>query len=78
MFQQSLDPVAGSLALSALCAALPLLTLFVLLGALRVKAWIAGLVSLGVSLLVAIVLYGMPAGQALLAASTCCAGRSSG
>lgn len=69
MFQQSLDPVAGSLALSALCAALPLLTLFVLLGALRVKAWIAGLVSLGVSLLVAIVLYGMPAGQALLAAT---------
>jgi lactate permease len=67
MFQQSLDPVAGSLALSALSATLPLLTLFILLGALRMKAWMAGLISLGVALLVAIVLYGMPVGQALLA-----------
>jgi len=38
MFQQVADPVGGSLALSALVAALPLLTLFVLLGALRWKA----------------------------------------
>ena len=67
MFQQSLDPVGGSLALSALCAAVPLLTLFVLLGGLRLKAWVAGLISLGVALAVAIVLFGMPAGQALLA-----------
>ncbi len=47
-----IDPIAGSVALSAIFAALPLLTLFVLLGALRVKAWIAGLVSLAVSLAV--------------------------
>ncbi|MGA8209663.1 MAG: L-lactate permease, partial [Nocardioidaceae bacterium] len=66
-FQQSLDPVGGSLALSALVAAVPLLTLFVLLGALRVAAWIAGLISLLVSLLVAVVLFGMPVGQAVLA-----------
>lgn len=32
MFQQDLDPVGGSLFLSALCGAIPLLTLFVLLG----------------------------------------------
>jgi lactate permease len=38
VFEQVLDPVNGSLGLSALCAVLPLLTLFVLLGALRVKA----------------------------------------
>ncbi len=67
MFQQSLDPVNGSLALSALCGALPLLTLFVLLGALRIRAWVAGLASLGVALVVAVVLFGMPVGQTLLA-----------
>jgi lactate permease len=69
VFQQVLDPVGGSLGLSALCAVLPLLTLFVLLGALRVKAWIAGLVSLVVALLVAIVAFTMPVGQALLSAT---------
>ncbi len=69
MFQQVADPVGGSLALSALIAALPLLTLFVLLGALRWKAWQAGLVSLVVALGVAIFAFRMPAGQALLAAT---------
>ena len=66
MFQQSPDPVAGSLALSALCAAVPLLTLFVLLGGLRMKAWLSGLISLAVALAVAVVLFEMPLGQALL------------
>ena len=69
MFEQVLDPVGGSLGLSALCAVLPLLTLFVLLGALRVKAWIAGLISLLVAILVATVLYSMPVDQALLSAT---------
>ena len=69
MFQQVDNPVGGSLALSALVAALPLLTLFVLLGALRWKAWQAGVASLVVALAVAIFAFGMPAGQALLAAS---------
>ncbi|MEO5852056.1 MAG: L-lactate permease [Nocardioides sp.] len=67
MFQQSLDPVGGSLGLSALCAAIPLLTLFVLLGGLRLKAWVAGLISLGVALLIAVLLFEMPVGQAVLA-----------
>ncbi len=69
MFQQVADPVGGSLALSALIAALPLVTLFVLLGALRWKAWQAGLASLVVALGVAIFAFKMPAGQALLAAT---------
>jgi lactate permease len=69
MFEQVLDPVAGSLGLSALCAVLPLLALFVLLGALKVKAWIAGLVALVVAILVATVLYSMPVDQALLSAT---------
>ncbi|GGL29376.1 L-lactate permease [Phycicoccus endophyticus] len=69
MFQPVPDPVAGSLALSALVAALPLLTLFALLGGLRWKAWQAGLASLLVALLVAVLAFGMPASQSLLAAS---------
>jgi lactate permease len=46
---------------------LPLLTLFILLGVLRMAAWKAALISLAMSLLVAIVAYSMPVGQALLA-----------
>src|SRR6201747_198089 len=67
MFQQDLQPVGDSLFLSALCGAIPLITLFVLLGGLRMKAWLAGLISLVVALLVAMVLFSMPVGQALLA-----------
>ncbi|HCB06766.1 MAG TPA: lactate permease [Nocardioides bacterium] len=69
MFQQDLQPVGDSLALSALCGAVPLLALFVLLGGLRMKAWLAGVISLVVALLVAITLFDMPIGQALLAAT---------
>ncbi|MCW2517515.1 MAG: L-lactate transport, partial [Mycobacterium sp.] len=45
----------------------PLLLLFILLGALKMTAWVASLISLAVSLVIAIVIYGMPVGQALLA-----------
>ena len=69
MFEQVIDPVGGSLALSALVAAIPLVTLFVLLGVLRMKAWMAGVISLVVSILVAVVAFGMPVGQSLLSAS---------
>ncbi|MEV5413730.1 L-lactate permease [Thermopolyspora sp. NPDC052614] len=68
-YRQVFDPVAGSLGWSALFAALPLVTLFVLLGALRWKAWKASLASLAVALGVAIFAYAMPVGQAMLAAS---------
>ncbi|WP_027863123.1 L-lactate permease [Marmoricola sp. URHB0036] len=67
MFQQDLQAVGDSLFLSALCGAIPFVTLLVLLGGLRLKAWLAGLISLGVALVVAIVLFSMPVGQALLA-----------
>jgi lactate permease len=69
MFEQVLAPVAGSLGLSALCAAIPLVTLFVLLGVLKLKAWIAGLVSLAVAVVVAVLLFSMPVGQTLLSAT---------
>ncbi len=68
MYDQIFDPVAGSLALSSLFAALPLLTIFLLLGVVRMKAQWAALIALGVALLVAILVYRMPVGQALSSA----------
>ncbi|HKE78871.1 MAG TPA: L-lactate permease [Solirubrobacteraceae bacterium] len=65
MYKQVLDPVANSLAWSTLFAVLPLVTLFVLLGGFRLKAHVAALWSLLVALLVAIIVYSMPVGQAL-------------
>ena len=67
MYRPVLDSVAGSIFLTALVAMLPLVTLFVLLGVLRISAWKAALVSLLVSILVAILAYSMPAGQAIMA-----------
>lgn len=60
MFTQPLAPIAGSLALSALLAAIPLILLFVLLGVFKVKAWVAALIGLAASILVAVVGWGMP------------------
>jgi len=68
MFQQDPQAVGDSLALSAMCALIPLVVLFVLLGGLKIRAWIAGLASLLAALVVAVALFGMPAGQAVSAA----------
>src|SRR4051794_30807435 len=69
MYQQVLDPVAHSLGWSSLVAAIPLAVLFVLLGVLRVTAWLAALISLAVSIVIAVAVYPMPLGKALLAGS---------
>jgi lactate permease len=69
MYRQILDPVAHSLGWSSLVAALPLAALFLMLGLLRIRAWIASLLSLAVAIAVAVAAYGMPIGQAALAAS---------
>ncbi len=69
MYTPVLAPVGGSLPLSALLAALPLVVLFVLLGVFRLRAWLAAAISLLVSLLVAVLGYPMPVGQAVLAAT---------
>lgn len=66
-YQQVVDPLWGSLGLSALCAALPLLLLFVLLGVFRVKAAKAALVSLLLSIVLATAVWQMPLDQALSA-----------
>lgn len=68
-FVQSSTAVGGSLALTALLGILPLLTFFVMLGVLRMKSHFAALGSLAVSLIIAVVAYGMPAQYAVLSAS---------
>lgn len=69
MYTPDLEPVGGSLALSALVSALPLVTIFVTLGALRWKAHVAALTSVAVAVGVAVLAYGMPVDLALLSAS---------
>ncbi len=66
MWQHNYEPLAGSLGLSALLAAVPIIVLFVMLGVLRKPSWIAALTALGSGLLVALLVYGMPAGLAVV------------
>jgi lactate permease len=69
VYTQDFNPVSDSLGLTAIFAALPLLTLFVLLGGLKMKAQWAALISLGVAMLVAMIVYSMPVDQTALSAS---------
>jgi lactate permease len=69
VYTQDFDPVSSSLGLTAIFAALPLVTLFILLGGVRMKAQWAALISLGVAMAVALIVYGMPAGQTALSAT---------
>src|SRR5919109_1073906 len=55
MYKQVLDPVGDSLFLTAIFAALPVITLFILLGGLKFKAHWAALISLGVAIVVALI-----------------------
>ena len=68
-FIPSTDPVLNSVAWSAIVAVIPLLTFFVLLAFLKVKAHVAGGIALLVALAVAILAYNMPTGLALLSAT---------
>src|SRR4051795_12678894 len=65
MYKQVLDPVGDSLFVSSLFAIVPLATLFILLGGLKMKSHWAGLLALLASILVAVIVYSMPVGQAL-------------
>lgn len=66
MFQAVVDPVAGSLALSALVACIPLAAFFIMLVGVKAKAHVSALVALVVALAVAIFAFGMPANLAAL------------
>ncbi|WP_313811401.1 L-lactate permease [Glutamicibacter sp.] len=65
MFTPTTDPIAGSVAVSALVALVPLLTFFILLAVVKVKAHWAGLGSLAVAIIVAIIGWKMPVGLAV-------------
>jgi lactate permease len=60
MWQQDYTPIHGSLALSSLLAALPILVLLYLLGVKRKAAWITALAELTAATLVAVTVYRMP------------------
>ena len=64
-YRQVYDPLGNALGLSSIVAALPLVTLFVLLGVLRMRAWLASVIGLAVALIVAVAAYSMPAGDAV-------------
>jgi lactate permease len=64
-FEQIYTPVADSLVLSTLVAAIPIVVLFVLLAGFRVAAQWASLASLALALIIAVAVYGMPVGLAL-------------
>ena len=64
-YKQVYDPLGGSLGLSSIVAVLPLVVLFVLLGVVRMRAWLASVIGLVVALVVAVAFYSMPVGDAL-------------
>src|SRR5215510_6544392 len=63
MWQQNYTPIANNLFLSAVIAALPIFVLLFLIGIRRKPAWIASLSGLGATVVLALVVYGMPAGM---------------
>ena len=69
MFQAILDPVAGSLGLSALVACIPLVAFFIMLLGVKAKAHVSAVVALVVALIVAIVAFHMPTGLAIISAT---------
>ena len=60
MWEQNYQPIANSLGMSALVAVIPIVVLFVMLGALRKPAWVSALSALGSAFVIALVAYGMP------------------
>ena len=67
MWQQSYEPIGGSLGVSAAVAAIPVLVLFVMLGVLRRPAWMAALTALGVAFVLSLAAYRMPPSLAIMA-----------
>lgn len=69
VWNQVYNPL-GNLALSTLVAALPLAFFFIALALLRWEGYLAGLGTIILTLLIALTVYGMPAGLALRATAT--------
>jgi L-lactate transport len=60
MWNQVYAPVSGSLALSAVCAALPIFVMLLMLAVLRTAAWKAALAGVAAAIIVAAWVYHMP------------------
>jgi lactate permease len=65
MWQHNYEPIGGSLGVSAIVAAIPILVLFFMLGVLRKPTWMAAMTALASALLIALAGYGMPLRVAL-------------
>src|SRR4029434_9786611 len=65
MWEHNYQPIGNSLGLSAIVAVIPIVVLFVMLGALRKPAWVSALSALGSAFIIALVAYGMPAQLAI-------------
>src|SRR5262245_39584458 len=68
MWQHNYEPIAGSLGISAVFAAIPIVVLFLMLGVFRKPAWMSALTALVSGLLVSLGVYGMPAKLAFISA----------
>jgi lactate permease len=68
MWQHNYQPLGGSLVLSALVAAIPIVLLALMLGVWRKPSWMAALSALGSALVISLAVYGMPVQLALLSA----------
>src|SRR5215468_1509003 len=66
MWTQTYAPIGDSLGLSALAAAVPIIVLFIMLGALRKPAWMAATAALISALVVSLAAYGMPVRLAII------------
>jgi L-lactate permease len=69
VFHQAYQPVLDSLLLSALMAGLPLYVLFVMLAILRLPAWLCALAAMATAFVLAWLIWGMPFGITLGAAT---------
>src|SRR3954454_7519182 len=67
VWSQAYDPT-GSMLLSTILAAVPIVVLLGAIGIFEIKAHVAALLGLAAALLIAIIGFGMPAGMALMAA----------
>jgi lactate permease len=66
MWQQNYEPLSGSLGLSAVVAAIPILVLFYMLGVIRKPAWMAAVSALAAAFVLALIVYGMPVQLAVM------------
>jgi lactate permease len=66
MWQQNYEPLSGSLGLSAVVAAIPILVLFYMLGVIRKPAWMAATAALAAAFVLALLVYGMPVQLAVM------------